>query len=96
MKKLAIDLDGVTWIMHDLLLQKYNKKYGTNHNPEDYNKWNFLPEDRFKETYLEMVKNMDKYKPTDQFIGAYISLLHQFYNISFLTHGWYKKEQINK
>ena len=94
--KIAIDLDGVTWDVHKHLLEIYNEKYGTNHILEDIIYWDFLPEDRFWESYEEMVKRIMTFEPVDPKIGGYINLLYNFYNISFLTHGIYTVDIIEK
>lgn len=94
--KIAIDLDGVTWDVQKHLLEIYNEKYGTNHKIEDITYWNFLPEDRFWKVYEEMVKRITEYEPVDPKIGGYINLLYLYYNISFLTHGIYTVDIIEK
>jgi len=94
--KIAVDLDGVTWNVHEHLLEIYNEKNGTNHILEDITYWNFLPEDRFWESYEEMVKRIMIFERVDPNIAGYINLLYNFYNISFLTHGNYTIDMIEK
>ena len=94
--KIAIDLDGVTWDVHKHLLQIYNEKYRTNFTLQDITYWDFLPEDRFWECYKEMVKKIMDFEPIDWAIGRHINFLYNFFDVSFLTHGIYTVDNIEK
>lgn len=93
-QKIAVDLDGVTWNIHERLLDIYNKKYNTTIKNEDINRWDFFPEERFWVCYKEMVLSINEFKPMNMKIGFYINRLSFYYDISFITHGIYKRENI--
>jgi len=95
-QKIALDLDGVTWNVHGILLDIYNKKYHTNYTNNDITFWDFLPEDRFWKCYKKMTKRMDEFKLFECDLEIYLDLLHYHFSITFLTHGIYEVDKIEK
>lgn len=91
-----IDLDGVTWEIHEPLVELYNKKYGTNYKRGDINKWGFFPFDKFNIILSMVCKKIDEYRYIDEMITYYINTLNKFYDVYFLTHGIYTKKDIKK
>lgn len=95
-KTIAVDLDDVTWEIMDLFIPLYNKIYNENIKIEDINKWDFFLQNRFNIIYPKVCKKINEYTPIDEMISYYINILNKFYDVSFLTHGKYKKRAIKK
>ena len=86
MIKIAIDLDGVIFNSHHILIDVYNKKYGKNITLEDANKWNYFPKKVFKKIYSETCKRIDEYELLDTFAPYYMFLFNSKYDVDILTH----------
>lgn len=93
-KSIALDLDGVVWNLHQLLLKFYNEQYKTNYTYEDITKWDFFPTDRFYKIYNKLYNYMVLFQKIDPNLKKYMQLLYKFFNITILTQGNYTIELI--
>ena len=83
--RIAVDLDGVIWDIHNILVDTYNIKYNKNITIDDINKWNFFPEKVFKKIYSETCKQIHRYHLLDHFSPYYLFLLNSEFHVDILT-----------
>lgn len=91
-----IDLDGVVFNTHEILIEIYNKIYQKNLTINDINKWNYFPKKIFKKIYFETCKQIDNFLLIDSFIPYFMFLFNNKYNVDILTHQGNNKKKLKE
>lgn len=95
-KRIAIDLDGVLFNTHHILINVYNRRYHKNITIKDLDRWNYFPEKVFKKIYTETCKKINEYELLDSFAPYYMFLFNDKYHVDILTHQWNSVKKLEK
>lgn len=91
-----VDLDGVIWNSHEIMVEIYNKKYNKNITINEIINWNFFSKKIFKKIYTETCKKISNYQVLDIFSHYYMFLFNDKYIVNILTHHWNGIKKIEK
>ena len=91
-----MDLDGVIFNSHFMLIKVYNEKYNKNITIKDINKWNYFDKNIFKKIYSEVCKRINEYLLIDLFTPYYMFLFNNRHSVDILTHQGNSKRKLEK